>query len=72
MTAGDIVPIHVENSTISTSIGEHFTQVSAGGAPVAKSTLEVVTQEAVTIPTFKTLVVTSEMRELMARLCLYS
>jgi len=59
MTIEDNVPVRAEHSTISTSTGEHFTQVSTNGAPMAKSTLEVATQEAITILTFETLVVTS-------------
>jgi len=35
---------------------------------VVKSTLKVATQEAITFPTSKTLVVTSKMRELMVQL----
>ena len=68
MTTEDTVPVPIEKSIISISIGEYFTQTSADGAPMVKYTLEVATQEAVTIPTSKTLVVTSEMRELMVQL----
>jgi len=68
MTVGDTIPVQAEKSTISTSTGVHFTQVSAGGAPVAKYTLNVVAQETVTISTSETLVVTSEMRKLIVQL----
>ena len=60
MTVEDTVPVPAEKSITSTSTGEYFTQISADGTAMAKSTLEVATQEAVTIPTPETLVVTSE------------
>jgi len=68
MTSGDIIPVQAEKSTVSTSTGEHFTQVSADEVPMVKSTLEVATQEAITISTFETFMVTSEMRKLMVQL----
>jgi len=58
MIVEDTVPVPAEKSI--TSIGEYFTQISVDGIAMAKSTLEVATQEAVTIPTPETLVVTSE------------
>ena len=68
MIVGDTVPIQTEESIISASTGEHFTQVSMDRAPMVKSTLEVATQEATIIPTSETLVVTLEIRQLMVQL----
>ena len=68
MTAGDIVPVLVENSIVSASTWEYFTQISADGAPTVKSTLEVATQEAVIISISETHMVTSEIRELMVQI----
>jgi len=68
MTAWYVIPVQIEESTINTSIGEHFIQVSKDEAPIVKSTLEVATQKTITIWISETLVVTSEMRKLMVQL----
>ena len=70
MIAGVTVPVQTEESIISASTGEHFTQVPIDRAPMVKSTLEVATQEVTTILTSEALVVTSEMRKLMVQLAL--
>ena len=68
MIVGNTVTVQAKEPIISASTEEHSIQVPTDRAPMVKFTLEVVTQEATTIPTFEALVVTSEMRQLMVQL----